>query len=113
MSYGLIVKLPSGEVLYDSSAEYTLMFVDERVIAGSSVGSGISFNYPALTGKKIAAFLQSPFNTGDIFGSLIQSCRISYPSGVPTVSVFFDQVAYSGAVRADGLLQVFNTGAAQ
>lgn len=118
MSYGARFWDPGGALTFDTTAEHTLFFVDERFIAGSTVGSGISFSYPAFAGKKVAAFMQCPYGTGDVDGWLIQSCRVSYPGGIPTVSVFFDNpgatnvdgTAYNAA---DGYLIVMWTGATQ
>jgi hypothetical protein len=104
----------TGELTFDSPSELVLFAIEERVVTGSSVGrgAGITFSYPAYTGKKINAFMQSPYDTGDLDGWCVLSCRISYPSGVPTVTVFVDNSTSSLPI-CSGYLVVTYTGAAQ
>ena len=114
-SYGALCRdLQTQEVLYDSRAESTLFWIAEEAIAGASVGigAGRTFSYPANAGKKIVANLVSPYQSGDVDGWAVLSCRVSYPSGVPTVQVFVDN-ATAGLPVCDGYLVVYFTGAAQ
>ena len=114
-SHGVISRdLQSREVLYDSRAENTLFWIAEEAIAGGSVGTGAgrTFSYHSFAGKKLVANLVSPYQTGDVDGWAVLSCRISYPSGIPTVQVFVDN-ATAGLPVCDGYLTVYFTGAAQ
>jgi phosphoribosylcarboxyaminoimidazole (NCAIR) mutase len=114
-SYGVLCRdLQTREVLYDSRAESTMFWIAEEAIAGPSVGTGagLTFSYPAYAGKKIVANLVSPYQSGDVDGWAVLSCRVSYPSGVPTVQVFVDN-ATAGLPVCDGYLVVYFTGAAQ
>ena len=114
-NYGVISRdLQTREVLYDSRAENTLFWIAEESIPGASVGTGLgrTFSYPAYAGKKIVANLVSPYQSGDVDGWAVLSCRVSYPSGVPTVQVFVDN-ATAGLPVCDGYLVVYFTGAAQ
>ena len=114
--FGVRVREPgTGLVIFDSRAEHVLFYRDERHVPAASVGAGISFSYPDLTGRKIAAFLQSPYEVGSIFGYAIQSCRVTYPAGVPTVTVFFDNTTSTQPSpytlpQADGYLVVMYCG---
>ena len=115
MSFGVRAMDSSGSVTFDSTAEHVLFYRDEQTIPAGSVGAGITFAYPDLTGRKIAAFLQSPFTVGSIIGYAIQSCRVSYPGGIPTVSVFFDNTTDTAPSpytlpKADGHLTVMYCG---
>lgn len=101
----------NGELIFDSYMDHVLFFIEERAVAPASVGGGVSFSYPEHTGRKISAFLTSPYQTGDLDAWAVQSCRVSYPGGVPTVTVFFDNVGHPQ--KCDGLLRVFWTGATQ
>jgi hypothetical protein len=113
MTYGVRCRKPgTGEILFDSSAESTLLYIEERVIAGSALGSGLTYDYPAFAGFKLCAFMVSPYQNGDIDGHQVMSCRVSYVSGVPRVTVFVDRTG-SGIPVNDGLLMVFSTGAPQ
>lgn len=114
-SHGALCRdLQTQEVLFDSRAESTLFWIAEAAIAGVSVGTGAgrTFSYPAYAGKKIVANLVSPYQTGDVDGWAVLSCRVSYPAGVPTVQVFVDN-ATAGIPVCDGYLVVYFTGAAQ
>ncbi|MGX9781935.1 hypothetical protein [Janthinobacterium lividum] len=114
-SHGVISRdLQTREVLYDSRVENTLFWIAEEAIAGSSVGtgSGRTFSYPAYAGKKLIANLVSPYQTGDVDSWAVLSCRVSYPSGIPTVQVFVDN-ATGGVPVCDGYLMIYFTGASQ
>lgn len=111
--YGVRVRDATGAITFDSSAENVLFPIDEKVIAGTTVGTGLVYSYPAHTGNKIVAMLTSPYQTGDIDGCAVQSCRVSYSSsGVPVVTVFVENANTAYPV-ADGYLVVFSTGGNQ
>lgn len=114
MTFGVQVFDSSGICTFDSTVENILFMIDERSIPGSSVGSGLTYSYPAYNGKKISAFLQT--TSGDFSttggGLAVQSCRVTYPGGTPTVSVFFDNSG-SSLPKADAYLTVFYTGSPQ
>lgn len=115
MSYGILCRDPAtGAVTYDTRLESTLFLIGEQAIPGSSVGTGtgLTFTYPAYAGKKIVANLTSPYQTGDVDGWAVLSCRVSYPSGIPAIQVFVDN-ATNGLPVCDGLMLVYFTGAAQ
>ena len=115
MSYGILCRdLATGAVTYDTRLESTLFWIAGQAITGASVGTGagLTFSYPAYTGKKIIANLTSPYQTGDLQGWAVLSARVSYPGGVPTVQVFVDN-ATAGLPVCDGYLLVYFTGAAQ
>lgn len=114
-NHGVISRdLQTREVLYDSRAENTLFWIAEEAIAGASVGigAGRTFSYPAYSGSKMVANLVSPYQVGDVDGWAVLSCRVSYPSGIPTVQVFVDN-ATAGLLVCDGYLMIYFTGAAQ
>jgi len=112
VTFGLRTWSATGELLFDSQAENTLFFIEERTIVASTVGSGLNFDYSAYTGKKIAAFLTPGYPTGDFYNYAVLSCRVSYPSGVPRVTVSFANDGMPGD-QTDGYLLVFFTGANQ
>lgn len=115
MSMGIICRDPAtGAVTYDSRQENTLFLIAEQAIAGSSVGTGagLTLTYPAYTGKKIVANMISPYQTGEIDGWAVLSCRVTYPGGVPTVRVFVDNAA-TALPLCDGMLLIYYTGASQ
>ncbi|MFZ6686578.1 hypothetical protein ACO0K0_02385 [Undibacterium sp. SXout11W] len=97
---------------FDSSLEFTQFILDEQVITGNSLGTGVVFQYPGYTGLKISASLVSPYQNGAIDGWAVLSCRVSYLNGIPRVTVFVDNVK-AGLPVCDGLLLVFATGASQ
>lgn len=118
MTYGAKFFDASGNVTFDSSQEHTLFLLDEVSIPAASVGSGLTYSYSGAIGKKITAFIQSPYGGDYTPGEKIQRAQISYPGGVPTVSVTFeDPDALDGAgytyPKANGYLSVFLTGASQ
>lgn len=112
MSFGVQAFTESGVATFDSSLEFTQFIIDERVVAGGSVGTGVTYQYPDYTGQKISASLVSPYQNGSIDGWAVLSCRVDYGSGIPRVSVFVDN-ATAGLSVCDGLLLVFLTGALQ
>lgn len=112
MTFGLQAFTASSVLTFDSSAEYTLFLIDERSISGNSVGTGLTITYPSYAGHKIVANLTSPYQNGSIDGYAVLSCRISYNSGVPQVTVFIDN-NNNGIPVCDGYLLVFDSGAAQ
>lgn len=115
MTYGARFYDASGNLTYDSTTDHTLFQIDERAIPASSVGNGVTFTYPDHAGRKVAAFLVSPYGGTGQAGSKVQQCRVSYPSGVPTVTVSFadpngTDVTGSQYPKEDGYLTVFWTG---
>ncbi len=112
-TYGARFWDASGNLTFDSTADNVLLYADERAISGATVGTGnMVIDYPALTGQKISAFLQSPYGDTDLAGRVVLSCRVSYPSGVPRVTIFAE--GNNGAyLNADGYLLVMWTGSAQ
>lgn len=112
MSYGIQTFTAAGVTTFDSSLEFTQLVIDERVVAGSSVGASLTFQYPDYAGRKISANLVSPYQTGGIDGWAVLSCRVNYGGGIPRVTVFVDN-STTGLPVCDGLLQVFATGAQQ
>lgn len=122
-SYGILCKDLSGAITYDSRRESTLFWLaQEVVLRGQNVSR--TFSYPAYAGKKISASLISPYQTpglpagGDPSdgyglddGGGVLSCRVSYPSGIPTVTVFSDNEDDRLPMASNGLLSVFYTGA--
>lgn len=107
------------QVTFDSTVDLTLFPKTEEFISGNSQvgnGAGITRSYPQFAGRQIMAFLTSPYGTyGSVRGFAVLSCRISYPSGIPTVAIFVDN-AYSSTTGApqpinDGYLVVMLTGA--
>lgn len=111
MSYGVQTFTAASVATFDSSLEFTQLAIDERVVLGGSVGNGVTFQYPDYAGKKISACMASPYQNGSTDGWAVLSCRVTYSSGVPWVSIFVDNTA-AGLPVCDGLLQVFLTGAA-
>lgn len=113
MSYGILCRdLETKQVMFDSRLEVTMFYIGEQQITGSTVGTGLTYSYPAFTGKKIMANMTSPYQNGSVDGWSVLSCRVSYPGGVPTVSVFVDN-ALSSLPVSDGHLLVYATGADQ
>ena len=111
MSFGTQTFTPSGGILFDSTVEHVLFNSYEQGIQGSSVPTGgLSISYPGLVGKKISASLISPYQVGSIDGWAVLSCRVTYPSNVPTVLVFVDNTKAT-LPKCDGYLTVFDTGA--
>lgn len=112
MSFGVQTLNQYGQEEFNSSAEHTLFLVYEQAIAGNSVGSsGLFFMFPDYTGLQIFADLVSPYQSGDIDGWAVLSCRVSYSSAkVPQVLVFVDNTE-AGLPVCDGFLKVHLTGA--
>lgn len=109
MRYGLATYKPDGTPIFNSDTDHTLFVIDERVIAGSSVGNGLSISYAEFTGFKIIATMYSPYQVGDIDGWAVPSCRVVYVSGVPTVQIFVDN-STAGLPVCNALLIVNYTG---
>lgn len=109
--FGVRIRDAAGNVTFDSTVDQVLSFIEEHYIPGSGFAN-LYYTYPAFAGKKIAAFMVSPYQNGDIDGYQVQSCRVSYPSGVPRVDVFTDRPQTAVPV-CDGYLTVFSTGAPQ
>jgi hypothetical protein len=128
MSYGMRAWNAQGVQTFDSYTDLTLFPKTEQFISGNSQvggGVGISIAYPQFVGKKIMAFLTSPYgsyNPGNTIdgteeykmGASVLSCQVSYPGGVPTVRIFVDrnQDTLTGAQMPihDGYLVVMLTG---
>lgn len=111
-TYGARFWDASGNLTFDSTADNVLFYEDERFIAGASVGSsGLTFDYPGLAGQKISALLQCPYGATEWNAGVTLSCRVSYPGGVPRVTVFTE--GNDGTyTNADGYLVVMWTGSA-
>lgn len=109
MSYGLKIRNAAGAVTFDSTSEKVLRFITEQYISGAGF-TEFTNSYPAYTGNKIVPILTSPFQTGDIDGCSVLSCRVTYPGGVPTVRVFVDNTNADLPI-CDGYLIIFATGA--
>lgn len=101
------------EVLFDSWNDDVLFYVSEQVIqSGHYVNRQAVFNYPALVGRKIMAYLDTPSGNGSLDAWLIPSCRVSYSNGVPIVTVGIDSTRTDLPI-ADALLTVMLSGVSQ
>lgn len=114
MSSGVQCFDASGNLIFDSTTANILFLIDERVIASSSVGNGLTYTYPAYAGKKINAFLQITSGEFNIYGGglMVPSCRVTYSNGTPVVTVFFDNPS-SSMPKANAYLSVYYSGAPQ
>ena len=121
MSYGMRAWDAAGVLTFDSVTDLTLFPKTEEFVSGNSQvgnGAGITRSYPQFAGKKIDAFMTSPYGTyGSLDGYAVLSCRIGYSSGVPTLQIFVDR-AFSSTTGAaqlicDGYLVVMLTGSSQ
>lgn len=131
MSYGMRAWDAQGNLTFDSTIDLTLFPKTEQFIPGSSIGSsGITISYPQFAGKKIMPFLTSPYGNYYVdamsLGNPLQnttpvpavmSCRVSYPNGIPTVSLFttslVDPATNQPIPTYDGYLVVMLTGSNQ
>jgi phosphoribosylcarboxyaminoimidazole (NCAIR) mutase len=121
MTYGIRAWDAAGVLTFDSTTDLTLFPKTEEILSGNSQvgnGAGITRSYPQFAGKKIMPFLTSPYGAyGSLDGYAVLSCRVSYPNGIPTVSIFVDraQSSITGANQliCDGYLVVMLTGASQ
>lgn len=116
-TYGAQFWDSGGNLTFDTTAENVLFFIEERAISAATVGtSGVSYSYPAYTGKKIVAFMASPYGVADDpAGAKMQQCRVTYSAGVPIVSVYYEDPTgtdLGGATypKSDGFLSVFWSG---
>lgn len=114
MSYGMRAWDAQGNLTFDSTVDLTLFHKTEQFISGNSqVGvSGVTLSYPQFQGKKIMPFLTSPYGDYLPYPAAVLSCRVSYPNGVPTISIFSDNNG-NGLPMYDGYLVVMLTGASQ
>jgi hypothetical protein len=89
MSYGLQVFKASGALQFDSSTtvDQTLLFLDLIVLAS---GASTTATYAAATGRTIVVI-----PGGSNGGSLQGQGNVSYPSGVPTLTLSADSPARS------------------
>lgn len=123
MTYGLRVWNTQGVLTFDSTTDLTLFPQTEQFISGNSqVGQGtLSIPFPQFQGKKIQAFMMSPFGDYAYNGTppvpAVLSCRVVYSNGTPVVQVFSDMKVdgLTGQVVPvyDGYLVVMLTGANQ
>jgi hypothetical protein len=121
MTYGIRAWDANGVLTFDSTVDLTLFPKTEQFLSGNSQvgnGAGITLSYPQFAGKKIMAFMTSPYGAyGSLDGYAVLSCRVSYPGGTPTVRVFVDRafssVDGSAQMICDGYLVVMLTGASQ
>lgn len=110
MTYGAQTFSQMSVEEFNSSAEHTLFLIDQQQISGSSVGAGIFFMYADYAGLQVSAELLSPYQTGDINGWAVLSCRVVYTAAkVPQISVFVDNTS-AGLPVCDGYLRVYLTG---
>lgn len=114
----------TGEITFDSPNDLVLFPKTERLISGNSEvgnGAGITITYPQFVGKKIIAFMTSPYGTyGSVDGFSVLSCTWGYTNGIPYVHVFVDNNVSttplgggSSMSICDGYLIVMLTGANQ
>lgn len=112
MSRVIVRDVSTGAVTFDSTKEFVLAQHAERHVTGGEVGTGagITVAYPELAWQRIQAFLTSPYQSGEVDGWAVLSCRVTYPNGIPTISIFGDE-SRSDLPVCDGLLIVLKTGA--
>lgn len=136
MTQGLRAWNAQGVQTFDSYTDLTLFPKTERFVSGNGeVGrAGLSIPYYQFQGKKIVAFLTSPYGTyyheynytdpynqtGPDAGTpvpAVLSCRVVYSGGTPIVQIFSDinQDGLTGQTVPlyDGYLVVMLTGANQ
>ena len=136
MSYGMRAWDAQGNLTFDSVTDLTLFPQTEQFISGNSqVGAnGLTISYPQFQGKKIMAFMTSPYGeyyheynytdpqnqTGPDAGTPIPavlSCKVIYSGGTPSVMIFSDTNVDSLNGQTiplyDGYLVVMLTGANQ
>lgn len=127
MTFGLRAWNAQSVPTFDSYTDLTLFPKTEQFISGNSqVGAaGLSIPYYQFQGKKIVAFMTSPY--GDYFvdrtpggsGSpvpAVLSCRVVYSGGTPVVQLYSDMQrdAFGANVPIyDGYLVVMLSGANQ
>lgn len=122
MSYGMRAWDAQGNLTFDSVVDLTLFPKTEQFISGNSqVGaSGLTLSYPQFQGKKIMAFMTSPY--GDYIATdppvpAVLSCRVSYPNGTPTIFIYadypVDPLTGQSVPNYDGYLVVMLTGSNQ
>ncbi|MGJ9420476.1 hypothetical protein ACHAC9_22370 [Massilia sp. CMS3.1] len=111
MSRVIIRDVATGAVTFDSTVEHVLAVHWDGIIYGGNVGTGagVTYSFPELAGKRVQAFMYSPYNNGEVDGWSVLSCRVSYPNGIPTVAVFGDE-SRPGIPVCDGMLSVIKTG---
>lgn len=121
MNYGIRAWDAAGVLTFDSTTDLTLFPKTEQFLSGNSQvgnGAGITLSYPQFAGKKIMAFLTSPYGTyGSTLGFAVLSCVVGYVNGIPNVRVFadrpFDSVTGAAVNICDGYLVVMLTGSSQ
>lgn len=128
MTFGMRAWNAQGVLTFDSTTDLTLFPKTEQFIFGNSqVGdNGLSIAYPQFQGKKIVAFMTSPYGEYFVerappFASsspvpAVLSCRVVYSGGTPIVQIFSDirQDAFGHHVPIyDGYLVVMLSGANQ
>jgi hypothetical protein len=127
MSYGVRAWDAQGNLTFDSTTDLTLFPKTEQFISGNSqVGpGGLSIAYPQFQGKKIMAFMTSPYGSYFVEGvqngntpvPQVLSCRVVYSGGTPIVQIFSDGTRDSLTGQAvpiyDGYLVVMLTGSNQ
>jgi hypothetical protein len=101
------------EVLFDSWNDDVLFHVGEQLVqSGHYTNRQAVFTYPALAGRKIMAYLDTPYGGGSLDAWLIPSCRVSYSSGIPVVTVAIDNTRTDLPI-ADAMLTVMLSGVSQ
>jgi hypothetical protein len=127
MTFGLRSWNAQGVQIFDSYTDLTLFPKTEQFISGNSqVGpNGLSIPYPQFQGKKIMAFMTSPFGEYFVDGPTgnntpvpaVLSCRVAYSNGTPVVQIFSDMTIDGLTGQAvpiyDGYLVVMLTGSSQ
>jgi hypothetical protein len=110
----------TGALTFDSYTDFVLFPQVEQFISGNSQvgsGAGLTLSYPQFQGKKVMPFLTCPYGNYTPSPAATLSCRVSYPGGVPTVSVFvdnnFDPLTGNSLPILDGYLVVMLTGSNQ
>jgi hypothetical protein len=128
MSNGMRSWDAQGIEIFNSPTDLTLFPKTEQFISGNSqVGpGGMSIAYPQFQGKKIMAFMTSPYgeyfvdnmaNWGNAPIPQVLSCRVVYSNGTPIVQLFSDGskdgLTGQNVPIYDGYLVVMLTGANQ
>jgi hypothetical protein len=102
-----------GNKTFDSTTDNVLFSLEERVIQPAEINrqGTVTFSYPAYAGMKLNAFL-TVYNNGGVDVWAVPSCRVTYPGGIPTVSIWVDNKRDDIPICTT-MLSVFYTGASQ
>lgn len=111
---GIRILNDSGtEVLFDSWNDDVLFYVAEQLVqSGNYNNRQVVFSYPQLAGRKIMAYLDTPYGNGSVDGWLIPSCRVTYSGGTPVVTISLDSTRTDLPI-ADAMLTVMLSGVSQ